>query len=245
VRRLSELKPTGTCTAATATDCKRTIHTYTAAGKLDSTNEKGFTLDETGAVVAYNYTTDYDYDSLGRLVQVNGPRTNTNYDVIDLSYWTALDAQSAGHPANTGQVQEVKRHLDASNYLSTTFDIYDQWGQPLQMSGPDGMRTCTPRDSSTGRTNGGWVLDPADPDCGSTYTTNSQHVETYEYDSDRRLIEYDRLNVATQTYDYDLIGRIAKVWLNGERQEFVRSEEVSVHAPRFFGAQGIDTRIRA
>jgi hypothetical protein len=122
VRRKSELKPTGTCTNAIATDCKRTLTTYTTGGQVDTIQETGFTYNLAGSVISYSYTTDYDYDAQGRITRVDGPRTGTSYDIIQYTYWSG-----AGN-LQDNYLNEVKRQRNATQFVTTTHDGYDYWG---------------------------------------------------------------------------------------------------------------------
>jgi len=134
VRRLSELQSSG-CDASTTTNCKRTIYTYTADGRIDTRQEKGFTLDAVGATVAYDFTTDWDYDTEGRVTKFKGPRTDTSYDVIDYTYHTTgvlLD----------GYLHETKRQKATSTFITSSREDYDFWGHAIALENPNGDYTC-------------------------------------------------------------------------------------------------------
>ena len=62
--------------------------TYTTGGEVDTIQEIGFTYNLSGSVTSYDFTTDYDYDTQGRVTQMNGPRTDTSYDIVQYTYWS-------------------------------------------------------------------------------------------------------------------------------------------------------------
>jgi YD repeat-containing protein len=139
VRRLSELKPGGTCSASTVTDCKRTLYVYTTTGQLDRLREIGFTYDATGAVVAYDFSTLYTYDTQGRVTKIRGPRTDTSDDVLDFTYhpFTGTEADHA-----QGQVHEVKRKVASGTFVTTENAEYDLMGNPKTIVEPNGNLMC-------------------------------------------------------------------------------------------------------
>jgi RHS repeat-associated protein len=139
VRRLSELKPGGTCTASVVTDCKRTIYVYTTGGQLERLREIGFTYDATGAVVAYDFSTLYTYDTEGRVTKVRGPRTDTSDDVIDVTYHPFT-----GHEGDNeqGQVHEVKRKVATGTFVTTEILEYDLFANPTTIVDSNGQLTC-------------------------------------------------------------------------------------------------------
>lgn len=139
VRRLSELRPGGTCSASAATDCKRTIYVYTAGGQLDRLHEIGFTYDASGTVVSYDFSTLYDYDSQGRVTKVRGPRTDTSDDVIDVTYHPFTDDE-ADHAQ--GQVHELKRKTATGTFVTAEIADYDLLGNPTTIVDPNGGLIC-------------------------------------------------------------------------------------------------------
>ena len=126
VRKLSELKPTGTCTTTVTTDCARTIYAYDSDGRLTSTERKGFTYNSSGTVISFDYTTTITRGTFGQITKIEGPRGILGGpdidDDIEFSYHDETDPLLADYP------NEVKRKLDATTYLTTTYADYDPWG---------------------------------------------------------------------------------------------------------------------
>lgn len=199
VRRLSELKPSGTCTSSTTTDCKRTIYSYTTGGLVDTVQEVGFTLSAAGSVVGYDFKTDYDYDSVGRLTIIKGPRSSTDDDV-EFTYWTS------GGPLQDGQLKEIKRKKATSTYITTTLDGYDDWGNATSRQEADGTFTCSTfheylnvriavREAMNGQTS-----------CVSTHA--SDLVTTWTRDDASRILKVEYPKGNCTFYDYDSGGRL-------------------------------------
>jgi YD repeat-containing protein len=241
VRRLSELKPGGTCTQTTATDCKRTVYTYTIGGKIDTLQEVGFTYNLSGTVISYSYTTDYDYDAQGRMTQVNGPRTDTSVDIIQYNYWTASGNLKDGY------LKEVKRQKNATVFVTTTYETYDHWGNPQRIADPNGHITCltyhddrntllTRRIAMAGQTT--CVGDPSDL------------VTTYTYDTGRNLTKVAQPEGNCIHYEYDGRGRLMTIKNRdnclpgqaGDNQEFTYDDDGNLIKTEYKDATGAVTR---
>jgi hypothetical protein len=121
------------CSASTTTDCKRTFYTWNSDGLLGSKQEVGFT--GTSGATSFSYTTGYTYDSKGRLTQIDGPLSGSN-DVTDFTYWTSADVLKDGYP------NLVKRKKNSTEFLTTTLDVYDSFGNATSTQDPDGTFTC-------------------------------------------------------------------------------------------------------
>jgi RHS repeat-associated protein len=144
VRRMTELVgPQGQadCDHDTDTQCKRTLYIWDGAGGngavLDRIEEIGFTYEwNSGSPqpVQYFYTTEYTFDEVGRLEQIDGPRTG--YDQINFAYWVSSD------PLKDAMLREVSRELGASSSLTATYDDYDYWGNAKSIQDPTGNFTC-------------------------------------------------------------------------------------------------------
>lgn len=204
IRRVSELKVGGApaCDASTTTDCARTLYTWNSDGLLGSTQEIGFTLDAAGATVSYSYTTSYTYDSKGRITQVDGPLSGSN-DVTDYTYWTSSDVLKDGY------LKEVKRKKDASNYLVTTFDGHDYWGNATSQQDPDSTFTCRTYDAGRGVLTEERVAMASQTSCVSI---NSADLRTYfTYDPWLRLTKTQNPVGDCVHREYDTKGRIWKL----------------------------------
>ena len=202
VRRLSELKPSGTCNDTTTSDCKRTVTTYTTGAQVDTVQEVGFTYNLSGNVTSYSSTTDYDYDAQGRITQVDHPRTDTSYDIIQYTYWTG-----AGNLQND-YLKEVKRQKNATTFITTTYDGYDYWGNTGKVSDPNANLTCLTYDSNR---NVLTTMRVAMANQSSCTADSSDLVTTYSYDSGLNVtkIQYPEGNCTH--YEYDARGRLLKV----------------------------------
>jgi RHS repeat-associated protein len=75
--------------------------------------EKGFTRDETGSVVPYEYVTKYNYNTKGQVISIDGPLTG-NGDTTSFSYYPV-----------TGDLESITRPIIGA----TTFTGYDAAGQ--------------------------------------------------------------------------------------------------------------------
>lgn len=201
VRHLSELKPGGTCTDSNATDCKRTIYTYTS-GLVDTVQEKGFTYNISGTVVAYDFTTDYDYDAVGRLTKINGPRTNTT--VTEFTYWSSADL------LKNGFLKEIKRKKDATpTYLVTTLDEYDHWGNAKSRQDPDGTYSCFTFDAARGVMTEQREAMNGQASCASSHSSDLVTAYTYDTALRRTKITHPLGDCTHSTYD--VTGRLSTV----------------------------------
>ncbi len=200
-RKLSELKPSGTCNGTTTTDCARTIYTWNSNGLLGSRQDVGFTLDTSGATVSYSYTTAYTYDSKGRLTQVDGPLSGTN-DVTDYTYWTSTDVLKDGYR------KEIKRKKDATNYLVTTLDSHNFLGKATSQQDPDGTFTCFTY-SSFGPLTVQRVAMAGQTSCGTS--DSSDLTTTYTYDAWNRITQTQRPLGNCEHVAYDVQARLTSI----------------------------------
>ncbi len=83
---------------------------------------EGLTRNGSGALTPFEQTTYFDYDSLGRLVQVDGPRTDVT-DTVDLTYYPI----QASDP-KSWMLESVTR-TNGTTSLTTTYDSYDAHGR--------------------------------------------------------------------------------------------------------------------
>lgn len=197
IRRLSELKPSGTCSDTTTTDCKRTVYTYTSGGQLDTVQEVGFTYSSTNTVASYDFTTNRDYDSKGRLTLVEGPRANTGDDV-EYAYWDSSDGA-----LSTDYLRYVKRKKSTGVYVTTEYGKYDFWGKPKRETDPNSKSTCSTYESRWGLLASRRVVVGANGDHTCVNTGSDDETTSWDYDTHRRETKKTapRGNCWRTTYD--------------------------------------------
>lgn len=205
IRRLSELKADGSspaCDATTTTDCARTINTWNSDGLLGSRQDLGFTIDATGATVSYSYTTSFTYDSSGRITQIDGPLSGTN-DVTDVTYWSSTDVLKDGYR------KEIKRKKDTTNFLVTTLDGYDVWGNATSRQDPDSTFTCLTYDARRGYLTESRVAMAAQTSCT---TIDAADLRTkFTRDSWLRMTKVQKPLGNCEHREYDTKGRLSKI----------------------------------
>lgn len=199
-RRQSELD-TDTCLPGNSTPCARTLSTFTADGKLDTVQEIIRTTDVSGNTVSVTYTTDYTFDSKGRLAQIDGPLSS----IVDL---TVFEFFSSADPLKDGFVQNFKRKKDSTNYLVQSALTYDFWGNATSVSDVDGTISCQTFDAARG-----YVTQRREQMAGQTdCTANAADLVTsYARDSALRLTQLTRPDGSCLINEYDSRGRLSKV----------------------------------
>jgi len=95
-----------------------TTLTYTTQGNILSRQETGHVLAE-GVPTQTTYTTQYDYNALGQLTKIDGPRTEVS-DVTRLEYYRNVSAEGN----NRGQLKAIVNALGQR----TEFLAYDANG---------------------------------------------------------------------------------------------------------------------
>ena len=159
---------------------RETVTVYDPNHNPLSVTINGFTPDGT----PISRTTSYQYNAIGQVTQVDGPRTDVN-DVTNLVY----NACNTG--GGCGQLASITNALGHT----TTFDSYDGNGRLLQRTDPNGVVTSYtyhPR---------GWVLSITQtPPAGSS---ESPRVTQYVYDNVGQLTQMTTPDgiVITHTYD--------------------------------------------
>ncbi len=208
VRRKSELAgPTDDCESLTGFYyCKRTLYDYEPTGgngaALASIEEKGLTYVPDAmygfAVDDYDLTTLYDYDTVGRLEQIDGPRTG--YDQVNYSYWVDSD------PLKDAMLQEVSRELGGSSAVTTTFDDYDYWGNAKSVQDPNGNFTCRTFHADLDVPTVNRVAMNNQTSC--TTSNSADLVTTTTYDSAKRVTKIERPLGNCVHRAYDDLGRL-------------------------------------
>lgn len=105
--------------------------TYDSAGNILSRQELGYVLID-GTPIQRTYTTSYQYNSLGQLTQINGPR-NDVLDITTLEYYA--NAPEEGN--NRGQLKAIVNALGQR----TEFSQYDANGNVGRIMDSNGIIT--------------------------------------------------------------------------------------------------------
>ncbi|MEK6688693.1 MAG: hypothetical protein AABZ01_09575, partial [Gemmatimonadota bacterium] len=180
-RTQSELKPGGTCDASTTTDCQRALYAYTTDGLIDTRQDLGFTYNASGAVVAYSFTRDWDYDTKGRVTLYKGPRAGLD-DNVEYTY------HAAGSGLSTDYLNEVKRKKNASTYLVTTHNAYNFWGQAERVTDPNSKSVCLTHEGLFGLVAARrQVVNGSQTDCASP--GSNDETTSYAYNVRRQLAQ--------------------------------------------------------
>ena len=157
-------------------------YAYNSAGQVQSVTITGYTRAE-GSVFSWTQstrTTTFGYQD-GLLTQVDGPRTDVS-DVLSITYHPS-DAPAANDRLRMSQMCRPTGNATRPT-LCTSFANYDLWGNPRQVTDPDGVIATMTYDSS------GRVLtvarDSANPSLVSTITYDGAgNVQTYQEESGR------------------------------------------------------------
>jgi RHS repeat-associated protein len=105
--------------------------TYDTAGNILSRQETGYVLIY-GTPTQKTYTTQYQYNALGQLTQINGPRTDVS-DITTLEYY----ANSPGEGNNRAQLKAIVNALAQR----TEFSQYDANGNVGKIKNPINVET--------------------------------------------------------------------------------------------------------
>src|ERR1700733_853284 len=113
-------------------DCALTDYYYGSAGssapyQLNSIVQSGTTENGSGSAVPYSYTTNYTFDTLGRIHEVLGP---TGSETI------YLYSTTAGNETD-GYLTTVSRYTTATGSLTQTIGTRDIWGNAVTITEPD------------------------------------------------------------------------------------------------------------
>ncbi len=108
---------------------KVTTLTYDNYGNIASRQEAGYVLIN-GTATSKTYTTNYQYNTLGQLTQIDGPRTDVS-DITTLEYY----ANTSDQGNNRGQLQAIVNALSQS----IQFSNYDANGNVGTITDPNGV----------------------------------------------------------------------------------------------------------
>ena len=105
--------------------------TYDTYGNILSRQEAGYVLID-GTPAQRTYATSYQYNALGQLTQINGPRTDVS-DITTLEYYS----NTPGEGNNRGQLKAI---INALNQR-TEFSEYDANGNVGKIKDPNNVET--------------------------------------------------------------------------------------------------------
>ena len=105
--------------------------TYNNQGNILSRQESGYVFIN-GTPTPKTYTTQYQYNTLGQLTQINGPRTDVS-DITTLEYY----ANTPDQGYNRGQLKAIVNALNQR----TEFSNYDANGNVGTITDPNGVIT--------------------------------------------------------------------------------------------------------
>jgi YD repeat-containing protein len=156
---------------------KLVTNTYDANLNITAVTINGFDLQGN----AVSRATTFDYDQYGKVIQIDGPRT----DVSDI---TTLEYYDCNTGAECGQLKQI---TNAAGHVST-FDAYDAAARLLQRTDTNGVITTNtyhPR---------GWLLSTTD-----TPSVGPARVTTFEYDAVGQLVKTTLPDGTEQNLVYD------------------------------------------
>jgi RHS repeat-associated protein len=126
---LTQSTQTKASVVTTGTTTKTT--TYDTAGNTSSVSRTGYVM--VGSTPTQTTrTTSYQYNTLGQLTQINGPRTDVS-DITSFTYY----ANDASQGNNQGQLYMITNALNQT----TTFSSYDANGNVGAITDPNGIST--------------------------------------------------------------------------------------------------------
>lgn len=185
------LTVTRTTTSVLSGNATRTTQ-FDASSLLPiSTRIEGKTRDLDGNTVPRSQTWTTSYDSLGRLVERNGPEPDSvSYDHETMSYYNIGDPSLATSPHNLGHRKTVTKYVGNSSaytVLVTTYGEYDLFGVPHTQTMPSGdvIRTTPSSDRRT------WALQLSGSDATTIFSINGDGSTRSRVDADGICTTYD------------------------------------------------------
>jgi len=167
---------------------KEVVNTYDNNLNITAVTINGF--DTSGDPVTR--TTSFEYDTLGKVLVTNGPRTNVD-DITTFTYHNCTTG------AECGQLKSVENALGHT----TTYDDYDGAARLLQSTDPNGTVTTYtyhPR---------GWLLNMV-----QTPVTGPARVTVYEYDNVGQMTKTILPDGTEQNYVYDAAHDLREIFDN-------------------------------
>lgn len=165
----------------------RTASVFAGAEKVTTTtyqNNLPVSITHSGYAPAGNAvarTTTLQYNDAGRVIQIDGPRTDVT-DVTTMEYYTCTTGAECG---------QLKRVTNALGHI-TTYDTYDANGRVTLTTDPNGLKTA-------------YTYDPRGRVKTITTTApgGTPRVTTHTYDLAGQLTRTDMPDGMTLTYTYD------------------------------------------
>ncbi len=212
-------------------DDGNTIPNENPTPRLSRLIEKGFTYDENGEVIAYEYVTAYYYNPEGQIESVDGPLSGAD-DTTAFTYYPL-----------TGDLETITRPIVGT----TTFGGYDAAGNPGNVV--DRNNVLTTFDQYDGRNRLlGWTTDSITQSIRYDISGNivsetdgaGRSIGFGYYDSTNGVLKNGLLKTITdglsnyQLYDYDNQGNINDVSFHrstGERKFWQRFDYQSPDSP--------------
>jgi YD repeat-containing protein len=150
----------------------------------------GLTRNSSGIIVPFQQVSSFTYDSMGRLTQVDGPRS----DVTDTTARTYYPIVSGD--AKSGMLQSVTR-ANGSTPLTTTYNSYDKNGNVTQITDPNGQVTT-------------YTYDPLNRVWTITHLSDNG-TTTYTYDANGNVDFVTLPEGNTIDYTFDAANRLTKI----------------------------------
>jgi RHS repeat-associated protein len=172
---------------------------YDSAGNPTQVSLHGFTLEGTAVERIYQYS----YDSLGRLVEENGPRTDVS-DITQYTYYNCDPGVTGGHCDRLATITNALGH-------TTTINSYTPNGLVSQMTDPNGKITLYSYDG----------LDRLISVTERTEPTGTDRTTQFTYIGPKRLASVTLPDGATLTYTYDSTEKLISITDNlGNKIEY-------------------------
>jgi len=179
-------RPTNVTTASVyASHDREVVTTYNTADLPETVGVSGYTP----SGVAVSRSIGFEYNTLGQIVEIDGPRT----DVTDITTFEYYECMTGGA---CGQLESVTNALGHV----TTFDAYDDHGDLLEMTDANGVVTEYTYDDR-GRTTS----------VTETPAGGTARVTTYAYDDAGLLESVEAPNGMVLTFDYDAAHNLQSV----------------------------------
>ena len=176
----SRLSTTTRESVANQGQSKVTSMTYDAIGNIDSRTESGFRY-----TTAISRSVNYDYDPMGRITFIDGPRTDVNDTVTYTYYPNTIDQGS-----NRGNLHTITNGLGHV----VTYSDYNIFGSPKLIDSPNGFLAMT-------------------YDTMGRLITRSQNgiSSTNRYDLTGTLTSIDLPGSRIISYDYTPAGKLERI----------------------------------
>ena len=196
---------------------KDVINTYDAQQNVIKTEIKGF--NPNGVAVSREMT--FAYDSLGKVTQIDGYRT----DVADITTFEYYDCQTG---AECGQIKKITNALGHE----TTYDVYDVKGRLIQTTDSSGVvttHTYHPR---------GWLLSRTQTYTNADGSTVSR-TTSYAYDTEGMLVQSTSPDGTVLTYEYDAANDLRAISDNvGNRVQYTYDPKGNRSSEKTFDPDG-------